>query len=148
VESHLPNQKPTISGRWFLAIAGGYGALAIGFGAYRAHGLPKALQASGIDPAEVASRVSNLGIAVEYTLLHAVAIVALVAFKELRFRKLSCFAFASGITLFSGSLTLSAIWAWQPPSFIPPVGGILLILGWVTLFPLALLRPRANQAAN
>ncbi len=148
MESPLPNAESEGRGRIFLALAGGYGVLAVGFGAYRAHGLPQALKTSGVDPAEIAERVSNLGIAVQYTLLHAVAIIGVLALREIRFRQIPCFAFSCGILLFSGSLTLDAVWAYRAPPFVPPIGGMLLISGWLSLIAVAWIRPRAKQAAN
>ena len=148
MESPLPNAERIGCGRSFLALAGGYGVLEVGFGAYRAHGLPQALQKSGVEPAEITERVSNLGIAVEYTLLHAVAIIGVLALSKIRFRQVPCFAFSCGILLFSGSLVLDAVWAYRPPSFVPPVGGMLLISGWFSLIAVACIRPCAKQAAN
>ena len=148
MESHLPKAETAWWGRCFLGLAGGYGALAVGLGAYRAHGLKNALQAAGVDPIEITDRVANLGIAVEYTLIHVVAIVALLAMKELRFRYMPCLAFSCGILLFSGSLTLHTVCRYSVPPLLPPAGGILLILGWLSLIVLAWIGPGAKQATN
>jgi uncharacterized membrane protein YgdD (TMEM256/DUF423 family) len=148
VESHLPKAETAWWGRCFLGLAGGYGALAVGLGAYRAHGLKNALQAAGVDPIEITDRVANLGIAVDYTLIHVVAIVALLAMKELRFRYMPCLTFSCGILLFSGSLTLHAVWKCGVPPFLPPAGGILLILGWLSLIVLSWIGPGAKQAVS
>ena len=130
--------------RSLLTLAGVYGGLAVGFGAYRAHGLPRSLQAAGLGPEEIADRVSTLGFAVQYTLLHTLAIVAVVALTHLRFRTLTASLFSCGIFCFSGSLTLDAVWNQDVPSFVPPLGGMLLIAGWLSLVFVAWFPRRAK----
>ena len=127
-----------------LTLAGVYGSLAVGLGAYRAHGLPRSLQAAGLDPEEIAERVSSLGFAVQYTLLHALAIVAVIALTNHRFRTVTASLFSFGIFCFSGSLTLNAVWDRGVPSFVPPLGGMLLIAGWLSLMFVAWLPRRAK----
>ena len=130
--------------RMLLTLAGGYGVLAVAFGAYRAHGFPRALQAAGVDPGEITERVSLLGLAVQYTLLHTLAIMAVLALTHLRFRALTGGLFSVGIFLFSGSLTMDAICGYRSPAFVPPLGGMLLILGWLSVMLLAWIPPRAK----
>ena len=147
--SPLPNAA--VCGRLcriLLTLAGAYGVLAIGFGAYRAHGLPRALQAAGLESEEIAERVSHLGLAVQYTLIHALAIVAVIALTNLRLRTVTASLFCLGIFFFSGSLTLDAVWDRDVPSFIPPLGGMLLIAGWLSLMLLAWFPPRAKGKAT
>ena len=130
--------------RLLLTVAGVYGCLAVGLGAYRAHGLPRTLQAAGVGPEEIADRVSNLGFAVQYTLLHTLAIVAVIALTHLRFRTVTASLFSCGIFCFSGSLALDAIWDHDVPSFVPPLGGMLLIAGWLSLVFVAWFPRRAK----
>ena len=128
----------------FLTLSGVFGSLAVGLGAYRAHGLPRSLQAAGLDPEEIAARVTSLGFAVQYTLFHALAIVAVIALTNHRFRTVTAGLFSCGIFCFSGSLTLNAVWDHGVPSFIPPLGGMLLIAGWLSLMLVAWLPRRAK----
>ena len=146
--SHLPNENCGRFSRILLTVAGGYGVLAVAFGAYRAHGLPLALKAAGLEAGEITERVSLLGLAVQYTLLHTLAIIAVLALTQLRFRALAGTLFSVGILLFSGSLILDAIWGYQPPSFIPPLGGMLLIIGWISVMLLAWIPSRAKNGVT
>lgn len=50
-----------------------------------------------------------------------------------RTARLAPSAFLIGILLFSGSLYLMAITDWRFLGAVTPVGGVLLILGWVAL---------------
>ena len=135
--SLLPNAGLCLSSRLFLALSGVYGAGAVGLSAYRAHGLKKSLEAAEVAAEEVAQRVLNLGTAVDLTLLHTVALVAIIALAAGRPKHLVCLTFALGILLFSGSLTLQSVWGIASPAWVPPAGGILLIAGWLGLLPLA-----------
>ena len=146
--SPLPNGDCGRLSRILLTLAGGYGVLAVAFGAYRAHGFPRALKAAGLDPSEITERVSLLGLAVQYTLLHALAIVAVLALTHTRFRNLTASLFSAGILVFSGSLTLNATQGYRPPAFVPPVGGMLLILGWLSVMLIAWIPSRAKEGAT
>ena len=142
--SHPPKANMNRWEHFLLALAGIYGALGVGLGAYRAHGLKHSLLEAGVDAAEIAERFTNLGIAVEYGLIHVVAIIALLATNR-KFRSITCLAFACGIFFFSGSLTVGAIWNMAVPSVIPPTGGILLIGGWIWLIAVAWCGPGAKR---
>ncbi len=135
--SLLPNAGLCWRDRLFLALSGLYGAVAVGLSAYRAHGLKKSLQTAEIAAEEVAQRVANLATAVDLTLLHTVALVAVIALAAGRLKYAVCLAFAGGILLFGGSLTLQSIWGVTAPPFVPPTGGMFLISGWLGLLPLA-----------
>ena len=142
--SLLPNANLCYGNRFFLALSSLYGAVAVGLSAYRAHGLKKSLQANGIDTEEIAERVANLATAVDVSLLHTVAIVAVIALSVGRLKYPTCLAFASGILLFGGSLTYQSIWGLSLPPFIAPAGGFLLIAGWLWLFVVACCRQGAK----
>ena len=146
--SLLPNASLCYWDRFFLALSGLYGAVAVGLSAYRAHGLKKSLQANGIDAEEIAERVANLATAVDVSLLHTVAIVAVIALSVGRLKYLTCLAFASGIFLFGGSLACHSIWRLSLPSLIAPAGGFLLIAGWLWLFVVACCRQGAKTSAT
>lgn len=92
------------------------GALAVGAGAFGAHG------ASGA----AAEWLKTGG---QYQLIHALA--ALVA---LRFdARGSSWLFVGGAAIFAGTLYLMALGAPRWLGAITPVGGVLLIAGWLWL---------------
>nr|WP_298682253.1 DUF423 domain-containing protein [uncultured Dongia sp.] len=112
--------------RW-LGLAGFHGAMAVAFGAWAAHGAEAVLPPSAIDWVRTGA---------SYQLWHAVAllgIAALAARQSVRLVTISGLAFALGALLFSGSLYLLA---WNGPPmlvYLTPIGGALLILGWLLL---------------
>lgn len=122
--------------RLTIFIAASYGSLGVALGAYRAHGLEKALVAAQLPAAEITQRLANLGIAVEYGLIHAVALVAITALgtrASSRYLTLAAILLALGTFLFSGSLTLQALSGQSGYWLIPPSGGLLLITGWLAV---------------
>ncbi len=101
---------------WLLFLAGLAGAMAVGAGAFGAHA------ATG-DAAEWLKTGGH------YQLIHAVA--ALVA---LRFEARGpAWLFLAGGTLFAATLYLMAVGAPRWLGAITPVGGAMLIAGWLWL---------------
>lgn len=101
-------------------------------GAFGAHGLKNALEATG--------GLENWKTAVFYQLVHAVALLALAARTEVATRAIGRW-WVIGVVLFSGSLYALALGV--PAKFIWPVtplGGLALLLGWARL-TWAALRP-------
>ncbi|GHH10375.1 hypothetical protein GCM10008023_08060 [Sphingomonas glacialis] len=101
---------------WIAILAALSGALAIGAGAFGAHG-------AGKDAAEW------LKTGAHYQLIHAVA--ALVALK-LEARG-PAWLFLAGGAIFAGSLYLMALGAPRWFGAITPIGGAALIAGWLWL---------------
>ncbi|OWK30822.1 DUF423 domain-containing protein [Sphingomonas mucosissima] len=101
---------------WLLVLAALSGALAVGAGAFGAHG------ASG----QAAEWLRTGG---QYQLIHAVA--ALVALR-LEARGPG-WLFVAGGALFAGTLYLMALGAPRWLGAITPIGGTLLIVGWLWL---------------
>lgn len=105
------------------------GAFGVALGAFGAHALKAVLLERGSTAAWQT--------AVQYNLLHAVALLALASWRSQDNRHLplapaiaSCWV--AGVVLFSGSIYLLAPgWApgWVGP--VTPIGGLLLISGWV-----------------
>ena len=113
--------------RGLAALAAVYGALGVALGAFGAHALNGTLD-------ETALRVWHT--AVEYQLWHAVALLIVsVALPASTWRRTSAFAFAAGIALFCGSLYALALGAPRIVGAITPLGGVALILGWLSLVP-------------
>ncbi|MCA4898377.1 MAG: DUF423 domain-containing protein [Bacteroidota bacterium] len=111
-----------------IALAGFVlGALAVALGAFGAHALKNLLALSG--------RTETYELAVKYHFYHSLALLALAALQpqvgENRARW-SARLILLGTLLFSGSLYLLAIFETKAVVFVTPVGGTLLIAGWLT----------------
>jgi len=124
---------------WIVA-AGIFGASGVVLGAFGAHAL-----ASHLEPARLASWQT----AVHYHLLHAVALLALgLAYARGEDRvALPAALFSIGITLFAGSIYVLVLTGsrWLGP--VTPIGGVLLIVGWLALLRLAN-RPHPPQTGE
>lgn len=110
----------------WIQVAAVSGVLAVVTGAFGAHGLKDRLT-----PDQLASWAT----ASQYHLIHSVALLALALFaassgKSIR---LPASLFSTGIVLFSGSIYLLLLtkMRWLGP--ITPIGGLILILGWLSL---------------
>lgn len=113
---------------WML-LAAVSGALAVCAGALGPHVLAARLGPDLVDVWETA---------VVYHLLHSVALLALALFgmSSGRSVRLPAGLFAAGIALFSGSLYLLALTGLGALGPLTPVGGVCLILGWLSLLAL------------
>lgn len=118
--------------RVLMIMAGAYGALAVGLGAFGAHGLRGKLELL----ADGAKRLEWWQTAAHYHLVHALAI-GLCAWAAARFSGSTAptagFLFAAGVLLFSGSLYVMTLTGIRGLGAITPLGGLLLIAGWVAL---------------
>lgn len=113
----------------WIATAAIFGSLAVMAGAFGAHGLRSRL---------TPEQLSAWATASQYHLLHSVVLLALALFalqtgKSVR---VPASLFALGTTLFSGSIYLLLLSGqkWLGP--VTPIGGLLLIAGWLSLFTL------------
>jgi len=116
----------------FIVLSGVCGALAVGMGAFGAHGLRSLLE--GV--ADGAKRMGWWETAAQYHLMHAVALglVAFVVSKQgSGMGNAAGFAFAGGIAIFSGTLYAMALGGPRWLGAITPIGGLALIVGWVLL---------------
>ncbi|NNL67799.1 MAG: DUF423 domain-containing protein [Myxococcales bacterium] len=102
------------------------GAAGVALGAFGAHGLKGRLGPSGL---------ATWQTAVEYHLIHVVALLALVLFGSATGRSIqpAAASFVAGIVLFSGSLYALALGGprWLGP--VTPLGGLAFIVGWLAL---------------
>jgi uncharacterized membrane protein YgdD (TMEM256/DUF423 family) len=112
-----------------LRISALTGCLAVALGAFGAHGLEKML--AGLAPEQAAKQLDWWKTAVAYHLPHAVAMLAVAFVAPLRTWSWSLFL--GGIVLFSGTLYAMALGAPRWLGAITPIGGILLIAGWLAL---------------
>jgi uncharacterized membrane protein YgdD (TMEM256/DUF423 family) len=109
-----------------------FGMLAVITGAFGAHGLKTVLPASQLEVWHTA---------VQYNFYHVFALLFLSTFARFKNRLItaSYYFFTFGIVFFSGSLYLLSCrdvlgWNWLIAlGPITPLGGLLFILGWLTL---------------
>ena len=113
----------------FLVVAAAVaGFIAVAVGAFGAHALRAKL------PEE---RMANLDLAVRYLFFHVPALLALAWLSTIcggeLFEKLAAWAFVLGLVAFSGSLMTLALSGNKRWGAVTPVGGVLLLIGWVFL---------------
>ena len=116
--------------RHWVALAAALGLVAVGFGAFAAHGLEAAGDPRAAGWVETGSH---------YQLAHAVAIIAGVAWRGSR--SLPALLWAIGSIVFPGSLYALALGAPPAMAMLAPIGGAALLLGWAALFWQALRDP-------
>jgi uncharacterized membrane protein YgdD (TMEM256/DUF423 family) len=113
-----------------LQTAAVFGAIAVGIGAFGAHGLKPMLEASG--------RLETFETAVKYHFYHSLALFGLGILALIRpeWKKLglSYWGFTLGMVIFSGSLYVLCLSGITWLGAITPLGGVALILGWVGVF--------------
>jgi uncharacterized membrane protein YgdD (TMEM256/DUF423 family) len=116
----------------FMIQAGGIlGALAVALGAFGAHALKGMLEASG--------RMETFETAVKYQFYHALAMVLVGILMQragedaVKWLGWSGNAFAVGVIIFSGSLYAICFTGITKFGATAPIGGLLLIAGWILL---------------
>lgn len=114
--------------RWIMLWSSALGGSGVAAGAFGAHGLKNSLSASRLEVWEIAVR---------YQLLHAVVLLTLFVLLQQWSHRLICrsaLLLVAGSVCFSGSLYLLALTGMQIFGPVTPLGGLLLIAGWLTLF--------------
>jgi uncharacterized membrane protein YgdD (TMEM256/DUF423 family) len=109
--------------RRILLAAALLGAAGVALGAFGAHGVASALDAKRLGWWETAAH---------YHMLHAVALLALGA-APLPRPGAPAALIASGTLVFSGTLYLMALGGPRWLGMVTPLGGMLLIAGWLLL---------------
>lgn len=116
----------------FMIQAGGIlGALAVALGAFGAHALKGMLEASG--------RTETFETAVRYQFYHAIVMVLVgillqrSSVEAAKFLGWSGHAFTFGVIIFSGSLYAICFTGITKFGAVAPIGGLLLIVGWIFL---------------
>ena len=124
--AELPKHSMGASLNPWILVAAITGATAVVLGAFGAHALEARLT-----PSQLASWQT----AVQYHLLHAVALLALALFALWSGRsvRIPASLFSLGVLLFSGSIYWLVLGGprWLGP--ITPIGGTCLIAGWISL---------------
>lgn len=105
-------------------LVGVAGASAVLLGAFGAHALRGVLDARDAELWHTA---------VDYHVWHALALAVAVGLGRGRGGRLAIFSFATGVTLFSGSLYALALGAPRWVGVITPFGGLALVIGWLAL---------------
>jgi len=118
--------------RTLFMLGSGLGCLGVVVGAFGAHALKTRLSAEMLTIFEVGVR---------YHMYHAIALLA-VAWASTYFHAglatTAGWLFVAGIAVFSGSLYILALSGVRIWGAVTPIGGLLLIAGWITLFLSAL----------
>lgn len=125
--------------RYLVIFAGISGAIAVALGALGAHYL-KGKVAEGILTAD---NLHSFDTAVRYHIYHTLAIFGIALFSgklNHKFLEHAANFFIVGLTLFSGSIYILSTKAlfgieglrWLGP--VTPIGGLVLITGWIMLF--------------
>jgi uncharacterized membrane protein YgdD (TMEM256/DUF423 family) len=115
-----------------IIFASVFGVLAVVLGAFGAHGLKKLVSADELDTWHTA---------VQYQFYHTLALLFLSTFSRFRSRAINAASwfFTAGILLFSGSLYLLSakdilnITNVSILGPLTPIGGLMFILGWISL---------------
>lgn len=112
----------------YLITAALLGALAVGFGAFGAHGLRETLSPRMLEVYQTA---------VKYQMFHVSALlgvgILLKSSENNAWLKLAGFFFIVGTAVFSGSLYILSITGVRWLGAITPVGGVFFIVGWLSL---------------
>ena len=131
--------------RLWICAAAVNGFLALALGAYAAHGLGGGAEAELVGWLEVGS---DTGLAHALALLGVGLLAGRTAQPRLTLR-LAGWAFLAGTLLFSGALYVMGLTGARALGPIVPVGGLLLMAGWLALFAYGLkLRERSEAYSN
>ncbi|MDO3383200.1 DUF423 domain-containing protein [Gilvimarinus algae] len=112
----------------FLVLAAASGFVAVGLGAFAAHGLKSRLAPKLLSAFETG---------VQYQMYHALALLAialLLRHFSSAWLSASGWLMIAGTVLFSGSLYALALTGLRFFGPITPIGGVCFLLGWISLF--------------
>lgn len=116
-----------MSAKLMVMLAGAFGFLGVGFGAFGAHALKARL---------TPEMLAIYRTAVEYQFWHVLALLAVGVLALSRpgpLASASGWCFVLGILIFSGSLYALALSEVRVLGAITPIGGLLLLAGWALL---------------
>lgn len=142
--STVPEPGPApydgVMARLFLLLAGLSGFLAVGLGAFGAHGLERWLA----DSSDAERRLEWWTTAAHYHLTHALALGLAAWLAHQRAGAAAGVAgagFALGTVVFSGSLYAMTLTGARWLGAITPIGGTMLLVGWAAVVVFALRMP-------
>lgn len=118
-----------MNGKQIIIISAISGVLAVGLGAFGAHGLEALLLENG--------RIATYETAVQYHMFHTLLLLALgilrLTYPEFSILKISAWCCIAGILIFSGSLYVLSLTNITILGAITPIGGIFFLLSWALL---------------
>lgn len=129
--------------RLFLAAGAIMAALAVAAGAFGAHGLKSRLMADGSFDKADENQLANWETAARYQMYHGLGLLTLGLACGARQEKaalISGWAFLIGTLIFSGCLYALVMTGQRWLGAVVPIGGTLLIVGWVCL-AVAVIKP-------
>ncbi len=121
--------------KFFLQAGAVFGGLAVALGAFGAHAFKASLTASG--------RLDTFETAVKYQFYHALALVAVALLLRnadaaaAKWLHWAGYSFIGGVLIFSGSLYAICFSGITKFGATAPIGGLLMIAGWVLLLLVA-----------
>ena len=121
-----------MSDKFFIQAGALVGALAVALGAFGAHALKAMLEAS--------NRTDTFETAVKYQFYHALGLVLVGVLLQNctvaaeRWYNWSGYAMLAGVVIFSGALYIICFAGIRAFGAVAPIGGTLMIIGWVCLF--------------
>lgn len=131
-----------MTGESWLALGAILGGLAVGMGAFGAHGLEGQLRKQAAEAgtteatALVERRLANFETAAKYQMYHALAILVvgvLLARGPSASAQVAGVSFVIGVFLFSGSLYTLVITGKTWWGMVTPFGGVAFLVGWAAL---------------
>jgi uncharacterized membrane protein YgdD (TMEM256/DUF423 family) len=117
--------------RILLIVAGVLGFSGVALGAFGAHGLRRRLE----HLPDGAQRMQWWQTAAQYHLVHAIAVglASFVAARSSAAASVAGLSFAAGVLVFSGSLYVMTVTGARKLGAVTPIGGLLLLVGWLAL---------------
>jgi len=125
-----------MSSKKMLLIGALLGALSVTFGAFGAHGMPDYLKKQGRSERLVEKRLGDWEVASRYLMYHALAVVGcglLAHSRPSRSLNVAVWFFILGALIFSGFLYVLVLTERTILGAIVPIGGLLMIFGWLAL---------------
>jgi uncharacterized membrane protein YgdD (TMEM256/DUF423 family) len=125
-----------LNAKTWLVLGASLGALAVLLGAFGAHSLPQYLAAIDVGGSEAIRRLANWETAARYQMYHALALLAVGLLAQRRpYSSLHVAGLAMflGTLIFSGCLYALVLTGAKVLGAIVPIGGVLLIVGWLAL---------------
>lgn len=131
--SHEGGERRLASVRNCFLLGAVLAGIAVGLGAYHAHGLQGFLESRGLEADVVTKRLGNFEVGVRYQFYHALALIAFAGLSShfwTRPFKLAVSLMVIGTVVFSGSLYLLVFLNLPVLGAITPLGGVMQIAGW------------------
>lgn len=132
--SHEGGERQFASVRNCFLLGAVLAGLAVGLGAYHAHGLQGFLESRGLEADVVTKRLGNFEVGVRYQFYHALALIAFAGLSSHFWNrpfKLAVSLMVVGTVVFSGSLYLLVFLNLPVLGAITPLGGVMQIAGWI-----------------